>query len=226
MTKVCNKCKEEKLISEFYKDKTKKDGFHTLCKKCQKQHQQTEVYKQWAAGYERSSARKQRRLERERTVEYKEVDKRYRESQQGKQVADQAMKRYLKTEGCRAQRRQYMKQRRSENLAFKLASRARCRLYKALKGNYKTGSAVQDLGISIDEYINYLESLFQSGMSWNNYGKGAFTWDIDHIIPLSKFDLTDPEQLKQAVHYTNTRPMWSTENKKKFNKILGEQKHG
>lgn len=31
--KICTKCKQ---IGEFSKDKTKKDGFHSICKKCQK----------------------------------------------------------------------------------------------------------------------------------------------------------------------------------------------
>ena len=34
--KVCGKCKEHKLLSEFDKDKNKKDGLHYHCKSCQK----------------------------------------------------------------------------------------------------------------------------------------------------------------------------------------------
>lgn len=33
-TKCCNKCGEEKLFSEYHKDKTKKDGLFTRCKSC------------------------------------------------------------------------------------------------------------------------------------------------------------------------------------------------
>jgi len=32
--KVCNKCKIKKPISEFYNDKSRKDGKHACCKKC------------------------------------------------------------------------------------------------------------------------------------------------------------------------------------------------
>ena len=34
--KVCNKCKEHKSLSEFYKDKKNKDGFRYECKLCVK----------------------------------------------------------------------------------------------------------------------------------------------------------------------------------------------
>jgi len=33
-TKVCSKCKKEKPLSEFYKDKATRDGLHSWCKVC------------------------------------------------------------------------------------------------------------------------------------------------------------------------------------------------
>lgn len=86
----------------------------------------------------------------------------------------------------------------------------RSRLRMALKNNYKTGSAVQDLGCSINELMKYLESKFQDGMTWENYGQ--FGWHIDHIMPLSKFDLTKQSQIKKACHYTNLQPLWWKDN--------------
>ena len=77
------------------------------------------------------------------------------------------------------------------------------------------GSAVRDLGCSIPEFMIYIESLFQPGMSWDN----RRTWHIDHVIPLAAFDLTDPEQFKQACHYTNLQPLWATENLRKSAKL-------
>lgn len=32
--KCCSKCREEKLFSEFHKDKNRKDGFYSICKQC------------------------------------------------------------------------------------------------------------------------------------------------------------------------------------------------
>ena len=33
-TKICRTCKQEKLLSEFNKDKRQKDGYATQCKEC------------------------------------------------------------------------------------------------------------------------------------------------------------------------------------------------
>lgn len=92
----------------------------------------------------------------------------------------------------------------------------RSRLNKAIKGNFKSGSAVRDLGCSVEYLKAYLEGQFEPGMSWKNWSlKG---WHIDHIRPLSSFDLTDREQFLQAIHYTNLQPMWAEENLKKGKK--------
>lgn len=65
---------------------------------------------------------------------------------------------------------------------------------------------------------NYLESKFQDGMTWDNYGLHG--WHIDHIIPCSAFDLTDPEQQRQCFHYTNLQPLWAYENLSKGARIM------
>lgn len=41
---------------------------------------------------------------------------------------------------------------------------------------------------------------------------------IDHHLALANFDLTSPEELKKACHYTNLKPMWAKDNIKKSNK--------
>lgn len=98
---------------------------------------------------------------------------------------------------------------------FRLARNLRKRLRTAMKDNFKTGSAVSDLGLSIDDFKKYLESKFVDGMNWENYGRKG--WHIDHIIPLSKFDLSDPNQQKAACHHSNLQPMWWKDNLRKGN---------
>ena len=91
---------------------------------------------------------------------------------------------------------------------FALSRALRRRLYMALRNNAKSGSAVSDLGCSIDFLRQYLEGQFEDGMSWGNHGE----WHIDHIEPLASFDLTDANQIKEACHYTNLQPLWAEEN--------------
>ena len=47
----------------------------------------------------------------------------------------------------------------------------RGRLSSAIKNNQKAGSAVSDLGCTIDELKSQLESQFTEGMSWDNHGE-------------------------------------------------------
>lgn len=111
----------------------------------------------------------------------------------------------------------YQIERRQVDCVFRLRCILRSRLSHAVRGNYKAGSAIKDLGCSISDLKLHLESKFQPGMSWDNYGHKG--WHIDHIIPLSSFDLSDPEQLKKACHYSNLQPLWAKDNLKKGDRI-------
>src|SRR5690606_31271510 len=108
---------------------------------------------------------------------------------------------------------EYVQARLKTDINFKLAKNLRGRLHSVLKKNSKVGSAVRDLGCTLAELKLYLESKLQPGMTWENYGK--FGWHIDHIKPLASFDLTDSNQLKEAVHYSNLQPLWAVDNLKK-----------
>ena len=111
--------------------------------------------------------------------------------------------------------RDYEKERRLKDIHYKLCKYLRTRISNALTLNWKQGSAVKDLGCSIIELKTHLESKFQEGMSWDNYGE----WHIDHIKPLSKFQLKNKDEFLLAVHYTNLQPLWAEDNLKKGNKM-------
>lgn len=107
--------------------------------------------------------------------------------------------------------REYYKNKRKESPELKLRMNLRNRINMALKNNQKSGSAIKDLGCTVEQLKTYLENKFIPGMSWENYGKGPQKWQIDHIIPLFTFDLTDREQFLIASHYTNLQPLWYDE---------------
>jgi len=104
--------------------------------------------------------------------------------------------------------REYSRRRYQNDIQYRLASNLRTRLYHAIENEQKPGSAVRDLGCSIATLKTYLEVQFEPDMSWNNYGE----WHIDHIRPLSSFDLVDREQFLVACHYTNLQPLWAEDN--------------
>lgn len=113
--------------------------------------------------------------------------------------------------------REYSKKRRENDIQYKLRSDLRHRIYIAIKNSTKVGSAVRDLGCSISDLKIYLEKKFKEGMNWTNWSPSG--WHIDHIIPLSHFDLTDREQFLKAVNYKNLQPLWAIENIRKSNKL-------
>ena len=104
----------------------------------------------------------------------------------------------------------------------KIARYQRKRIRKLLKeaGTRKSHRTLKYIGCTTKELMSYLESKFQEGMTWENYGFEG--WHIDHIRPCASFDLTDPEQQKQCFHYTNLQPLWAEENMKKHAKWDGE----
>lgn len=113
----------------------------------------------------------------------------------------------------------YRGKRRKNDASFRIIESLRSRLKNALKRKQKTGSAIRDLGCSSYELKLYLESLFKSGMSWDNYGCKPTNWSIDHIIPLSSVDLTNPEDFAKVNHYTNLQPLWHVDNIRKGKKV-------
>jgi hypothetical protein len=109
----------------------------------------------------------------------------------------------------------YVREKSQNDEQFRLKRILRKRLTEALKNNQKAGSAVKDLGCSIKELKVHLESKFLPGMTWDNYGE----WEIDHIVPLSGFNLTDRKEFLLACHYTNLQPMWWQDNLKKSDNL-------
>ena len=74
----------------------------------------------------------------------------------------------------------------------------------------------QYVGCSFEEAKQRIESQFTRGMTWQNCGS---FWHLDHIVPLSSFDLNNPKERMLANHISNLRPLRAKENLKKGNKI-------
>lgn len=110
------------------------------------------------------------------------------------------------------------RQRNRLSAIARLKKNLRMRITMAMKRNKRGGSAVRDLGCSIQEFRKHIESKFQDGMSWENYG--LYGWHLDHIVPLAEFDLTNREQFLKAVHYTNLQPLWAKQNLRKAKKLF------
>jgi hypothetical protein len=92
----------------------------------------------------------------------------------------------------------------------KIIASLRSRISQAMQSIGKIEKTEQLTGCSFAQLKSHLESQFQIGMSWDNYGlKG---WHIDHIRPCASFDLSRPDEQKICFHYTNLQPLWAKDN--------------
>lgn len=235
-TKTCTKCQEDKDFVHFHKNKCGKFGISYWCKSC------SSVYKKQHSLLNKEHIKSSSKLYRQQNkdkinksiAEYNEKNKervfkrrkRYRDQNKEKlklyfrsEKRKKYNKKYVESNKERLQeyKNNWAKKRRKTNPTYKFSLYLRSRLYSALKNNYRNGSAVKDLGCSLEFLKSYLEVRFQPGMTWENWSLGG--WHIDHKIPLASFDLTKREDLLKAVHYTNLQPMWAKENLSKGKKL-------
>ena len=102
----------------------------------------------------------------------------------------------------------YKRERRANSESLRLANNLRSRLKQALlrQSTIKTTKTEDLLGISFNEFKKYVEFLMTANMKWNNI-------ELDHVHPPSSFDLTNPNQLKEASHYSNIQPLLKWDNR-------------
>ena len=134
-----------------------------------------------------------------------------------KDTMSQQHKKYYKThkEQINKWRKEYSRNRRKNNIQYKIRLNLSIRMWQSLKGICKSKPTLKLLGCSIEFLKNYLESKFNEGMTWKNYGQ----WHIDHIKPCFSFNLSNPEEQRKCFHYTNLQPLWAADNLEKSNKI-------
>lgn len=98
-------------------------------------------------------------------------------------------------------------------------------IYRSLKANKKHYHWELLVDYNLTQLKRYLKRLWEPGMTWNNYGS---SWHIDHIIPLSAFNISsfDCLDFKRCWSLKNLRPMWSTDNLQKHNKLLKDFQMG
>lgn len=231
--KKCTGCGRELPLDQFYKKRYKSGnvGYQCYCKSCKRaakilwrKNNLDKIIKQnieW-----RENNPEYNKKWRENNPEYyarwldnnPEYHKKWRENNPDKMRKIKIRWRKANLNKINTARAARDKERKIIDPNFKLKQNIRDAIRKAFKNNTKSGRTVELLGCSIEYLRQYLENQFTEGMTWSNYGLHG--WHLDHIIPVSYFDLSDPEQQKRAWHYTNLRPMWAIDNIQKSNKII------
>lgn len=203
---TCGKCKQTLDESCFAVDHKRKTGFTWSCKPCRK-----DLWKAWSE----KNREKLRARDKENQARHNELRNARRRANRDEYNQHQREERAKN----KAWYREYWRKYREKKIAdpqFRVAKNLRDRLYSALRRKRGlSNTAISLLGCSLSELCKHLESQFQPGMTWDNYGE----WHVDHRIPLSWFDLTNPDSLRFACEYMNLQPMWAKDNFSKRDKL-------
>jgi len=120
-------------------------------------------------------------------------------------------KKYLKTEGCKKDRMNWYYKMKKENPHILAWRKVLTNSLKRLDTK-KSSSTIEMLGYSAEDLKLHLETLFDDGMNWGNYGE----WHIDHKKPVSLFDKNTDASIVNELN--NLQPLWKLENLSKGNR--------
>lgn len=141
--------------------------------------------------------------------------KEYREKNK-KIIREKYIVKYASNE-YKSSHKEYVNNKYHTDPIYKIVSLHRTRLWYALKSQYAkklVDHSSELFGCNVSELKHYLEKQFKSEWNWGNHG---LIWHIDHIKPISKFNLKNKEEQQKAFHYTNLQPMLKEDNLRKHN---------
>lgn len=224
----CYRCQETDT-NKFSKNRNKKSGLSTYCKSCTKilKHESylrcksyyQKKNKQYYETHKEECLKQSKQWSKDNPERHAELKRNWAQNN-----PDYIIKYHQENkEEISQQRADYHQRRLTEDVNYRLVRNLRKRINVGIKRHLKrnpnnprikTGSAVSDLGCSIVELKMHLESQFYphpiagTMMSWDNYGNGPMTWQIDHIKELRSFDLNNRSEFLDACNYMNLQPLW------------------
>lgn len=207
LDKKCTICKYKKSINAFGKSTRENDGYKAQCKDCRNKQSREHYISYYIKRKEtinNNSDIQQRRAITGKLWRLKNKTK-IQQSKKGSHL----------TEYRKSYMRKYNKDRRQVDTNYRLRRIWHKKIWDAINGICCSPNTQKILGTDIKGFRKYIESQFRDGMSWDNYGKKGI-WEIDHIIPASYYDLTEPSKLALCYHYSNLQPLLIKENKEKF----------
>lgn len=223
-TKICTKCLNKISILNFY---TKYNKPTSQCKDCLKAKtkkyrlENKEKYQKYFIEYQDKNKED---IKVYKNINYlnnkekiKERSRLYYENNKEEQNRKNSERQKNNRDIVNKNNRIRNKDRRDNDPLFRLVNNIRTSILNSIKskGYKKSSKTAEILDCSYNEFIIYLESKFESWMTWDNYGKynGEFYygWDIDHIIPISSAKSEDV--ILKLNHFTNLQPLCSKINR-------------
>jgi hypothetical protein len=236
-TKICSKCKVEKLLENFVKKNNSPDGCGNTCNQCNNERgrkyriknkekiknyyiENKEKHQSYKKEHYTNNREKIKSNSKEYYIKNKEKQisqkKEYYIKNREKKLSKQKEYNIKNKENLQSYRNEYERNRKLNDPIYKLSINVRDRLRKYLKsvGITKNKRTFDIVGCSPPELKEHLEKQFVDGMSWDKMGKKIH---IDHIIPLSS--AKTEEDIYKLAHYTNLQPLWAEDNLAKSNKL-------
>jgi uncharacterized protein (DUF983 family) len=200
----CNVCSEFKFISSFIKNRK-------ICGECNNKKRRTK--------YEDDETH--RIILIQKATDFKQKKALERNKQKEEEIGIDNKKcsccNNIKNQTCFRYNRLKCRHCERDEPIDKLKRVIRSRIISALvKKNKHT---IEYLGCNTTEYLDWLLKN-DFGYTLENRGK---EWHIDHIIPLSHFNLENEEQQLIAFNWRNTMALSAKENLSKNNKIINSQ---
>ena len=246
--KSCYKCNITKNLENYTKYKRSKDGYFHTCKLCMKEKRALNSDKIKENNKKQYQKDKKNRIRKAKNyykenkekvlnrlkgyyLENKDVKLNYNKDYYSKNSEKLKLdsKLYRSDENNKPKinknKREYVNKKVKNNNLFRLTKNVRCLITNGIKntGYSKNSKTAKILDCSFEFFKQYIESKFESWMTWDNYGKYKkntynFGWDLDHIIPMDS--AKTEEDIIRLSHYTNFQPLCSKINRDiKRNKI-------
>jgi hypothetical protein len=247
--KKCSCCKIEKPTKEFYKNKSLKDGLSSQCKDCYKKYHEDKrdiILEKQKLHYNKLKEKEKPKLEGKvcsKCKQYKTINDYWINNNSVNGIYSACKECQIKINNDSVERtrlkrrkyqREYYKNRMTKDPAYRLKLIVHHNILSFLGKNKRKfiNNKIERLRFhifnhleyTIDELKQYIESLWEPWMSWDNYGlysKDKQTWQIDHIIPQSKlpFISLEDQNFRKCWALENLRPLETIANIKKGNRV-------
>ena len=202
LERKCNTCNESKPVSSFVKARV-------LCKDCNNLKRRTKYENDEAHRLkliQSASSFKHNKVVERQKIKEETIGKDNKKCSNCSEIKHKDKFRYNRLK-CRICER--------DAPIEKFRRNVRSRICIALRKKKQAGT-IDYLGCSLTEYLQWM--LYNNvDYTLENRGK---EWHIDHVIPLSKFNLEDKNEQLIAFNWRNTMPLPAKENLSKNNKIL------
>lgn len=212
-TKICVRCDIEKDIQRFRPTRN-------VCKDCI--NEDRKIYmKDYYENNKKEWKEKERKRNKKKIEELDETkQKECQECKENKSVTDFRLNRNTCKDCERKVNREWVLDKRHTDPIYKFISNCRTRLIQVLKKENKSQSTLEYLGQDINIIKDWIEFCFLDNMSWNNQG---MEWHIDHVIPVSQFNLETEDDVIRCFNWKNLSPLTKKENLTKSNNIILSQ---